>query len=299
MSLRARGGRSSSEKPGAEAVEERAGGQAAIPDGYWQHYGLPSGGGQPLPGPLRGQMERSLGSDFSTVRVHEGPQAAAVGAVAFTRGEQLHFEPGRYDPASTAGREVIGHELAHVVQQRAGRAAVPQGKGGLVNADPSLEAEADAAGARAARGEPARVGGAGSSATGVGQPIQRMLKFGAGGGDRKRDGDLDRDRDRERKKDPAPSTKTAAKPATAQQKRKRGAGQHALGSDDASPPSSPQASSAPAKKKQPKVDQSKQAPKKPEAGDPERKKEAPKKARSGSMDESGDSPSTAAAGGTS
>ncbi len=65
-------------------------------------------------------------------------------------GQDLHFAPGKYSPASSHGQELIGHELAHVVQQRAGRVAVPQGKGAPINADPALEAEADQLGKKAA-----------------------------------------------------------------------------------------------------------------------------------------------------
>jgi hypothetical protein len=131
-----------------------------------------SGGGAMIPDAARQRMERSFGADFSTVRIHEGPQAAAMGAVAYARGENIYFQPGRYDPSSPAGLELLGHELTHVVQQRAGRVARPQGKDSPVVPDPSLEAEADAAGARAARGEAAGIHGTGGSAAADG-PIQR------------------------------------------------------------------------------------------------------------------------------
>jgi hypothetical protein len=99
-------------------------------------------------------MEGSFGSDFGAVRVHEGERANALGAIAYTEGEQLHFAPGQYDPGSQRGQELIGHELAHVVQQREGRvAATTQFKGVDVNDDAALEHEADEQGARAARGE--------------------------------------------------------------------------------------------------------------------------------------------------
>lgn len=119
----------------------------------------PRDAGAALPAPVQDTMERSFGQDFSAVRVHEGEQAASVGALAYASGSHLHFAPGNYQPDSTRGQELIGHELAHVVQQREGRVAVPQGKGAPVNADPALEAEADAAGARAARGLPVSTSG--------------------------------------------------------------------------------------------------------------------------------------------
>lgn len=110
------------------------------------------GSGKPLPGEVRSRMERTLNADFSTVRVHEGADATAVGARAFTRGEHLHFAPGEFRPRSGEGMRLVAHELAHVVQQRRGRVR-PTGKveGLALNDDPRLEHEADAAGARAVR----------------------------------------------------------------------------------------------------------------------------------------------------
>lgn len=141
-----------------------------------QGVAQPSAGpGAPLPSSLRQKMEAAFATDFSAVRVHEGGGAPAMAAVAYTCGNDLHFAPGRFDPASQAGQELIGHELTHVVQQRAGRVATPRGQGAPINADPALEAEADALGAQAARGEPAAVAGGGGGA--VPGAIQRKIGF--------------------------------------------------------------------------------------------------------------------------
>src|SRR5688500_14578474 len=108
-----------------------------------------------LPPALRAQMERAFGADFTDVRVHESsPLADQHGARAIADGNDLHFAAGAFDPDSAAGRELIGHELAHVVQQRSGIPLAPQAYRPGGTADP-LEHEADAQGARAARGEPA------------------------------------------------------------------------------------------------------------------------------------------------
>jgi hypothetical protein len=136
-------------------------GGAAFPDEQptpWMAGGGGGGGGAPLPAPVQAKMEHAFDADLSSVRVHEGSEAGALGAQAFAQGTDIHFAPGHYDPGSTAGQELIGHELAHVVQQSQGRVTSGrQNKGGAaVNDDPSLEREADEMGARAARGE--RVG---------------------------------------------------------------------------------------------------------------------------------------------
>lgn len=142
--------------------------------------GLPaSGGGRPMPAAVQAKMEGAFGADFSSVRVHESPHAAAMGALAFTQGTDIHFAPGQYAPGSQRGQELLGHELTHVVQQSQGRVrATAQAKGVALNDDASLEREADDLGARAARGE--RVGMAGSPGTTGGPIMQRKMSFGAG-----------------------------------------------------------------------------------------------------------------------
>jgi hypothetical protein len=79
------------------------------------------GGGQNLAPDLQAQMGQAMGADFSGVRVHTDGQAdglnRAVGARAFTTGQDLFFKRGEYQPGSRGGQELIAHELTHVVQQ--------------------------------------------------------------------------------------------------------------------------------------------------------------------------------------
>ncbi len=141
------------ESVGAEEevqMKEDGSGVPALPD-----VPVASGGGNEIPAPVRAKMENALGADFSGVRIHQGSEAQQVGALAYTRGTNIHFQPGRYDPGTESGQALLGHELTHVVQQQAGRVKAPQqNKGGIapINADPALEAEADQMGAQAARG---------------------------------------------------------------------------------------------------------------------------------------------------
>ena len=109
----------------------------------------PSGSGAPLPDETRQRMEAGFGADFSDVRTHVGSEAPSIGAVAYTRGSNIHFAPGSYKPSSSAGQKLLAHELTHVVQQRAGRVPVPSGPGLPINDDPALEREADVMGSRA------------------------------------------------------------------------------------------------------------------------------------------------------
>ncbi len=86
-----------------------------------------SGGGAPLDTQTQSQMEAGIGADFSNVRVHTGSHAAslnrAISARAFTRGSDLFFDHGQYNPGSTGGKRLLAHELTHVVQQ----GSAPQG----------------------------------------------------------------------------------------------------------------------------------------------------------------------------
>ncbi|HSS76420.1 MAG TPA: DUF4157 domain-containing protein [Thermoanaerobaculia bacterium] len=107
-------------------------------------------GGQPLPAAVRQKMESFFGASFADVRVHVGPHASSIGALAFTQGTHIHFAPGQYNPSSPQGQQILGHELTHVVQQRAGRVRNPFGSGVAVVQDVALEAEAERLGRRAA-----------------------------------------------------------------------------------------------------------------------------------------------------
>jgi hypothetical protein len=101
--------------------------------------------GLPLPRRLRCEMEASLRADFSGVRVHlvRDWTPPIHGARAFACGPDLYFGPGQFDPSSPAGRWLIGHELAHIVQQCLGLAAPPSDSGPPLIDDGQLECLAD------------------------------------------------------------------------------------------------------------------------------------------------------------
>jgi hypothetical protein len=77
--------------------------------------------GEPLDKQTRTFMEPRFGHDFSQVRVHADARAAesarAVNALAYTNGAEIVFGANQYAPATTEGRKLLAHELAHVVQQ--------------------------------------------------------------------------------------------------------------------------------------------------------------------------------------
>lgn len=82
------------------------------------------GGGSALDADVRRRMGGAFGTDFSGVRVHTDEHAAqaasAMGALAFTTGNDIFFGAGQYRPDDAGGEHVLAHELAHTVQQRGG-----------------------------------------------------------------------------------------------------------------------------------------------------------------------------------
>ena len=79
------------------------------------------GNGSPLPSGTKEQMESSMGADFSRVRIHDNSSAASMNkslnAQAFTHGNDIYFNSGKYDTSGKTGRHLLAHELTHVVQQ--------------------------------------------------------------------------------------------------------------------------------------------------------------------------------------
>lgn len=120
--------------------------------------------GSPLPTAIQRQFERSLGADLSAVRVHTAPgsQAAAhaLGAKAYTVGQDVHFGTGTYAPDDPFGMHLLAHEVAHTVQQ-AGGAPTRQYKLEVSAPHDAAEHEADRAADAMVRGVPATIGSIG------------------------------------------------------------------------------------------------------------------------------------------
>jgi outer membrane protein OmpA-like peptidoglycan-associated protein len=84
-------------------------------------YDVLNSPGRALDKPTRGFFEGGFGHDFGRIRVHADTAAArsarAVNAAAYTVGNHIVFDEGKYDPYSRQGRELIAHELTHTLQQ--------------------------------------------------------------------------------------------------------------------------------------------------------------------------------------
>ena len=123
-------------------------GEGAAPPAVHRTLAAP---GRPLAPSLRRVFEPRFGRDFGDVRIHTGAQAhasaQAVGARAYTVGRHVAFADGHCAPDTPAGRQLLAHELTHVVQQRGGAAVlrrapapspVPSGVPGVPGGTPAL-----------------------------------------------------------------------------------------------------------------------------------------------------------------
>jgi len=112
-------------------MRQRAAGRSAATAPQIVHDVLRSPG-RPLDADTRAFMEPRFGRSFAHVRLHTDARAArsaqAVNALAYTVGRDIVLGAGQ-EERSTAGRALLAHELAHVVQQReagdAGSSAMP------------------------------------------------------------------------------------------------------------------------------------------------------------------------------
>jgi hypothetical protein len=90
--------------------------------------GVLTSAGEPLSAEVRAFMEPRFGHDFGHVRIHTDAAAAAgadaIAARAFTHGHRIAFARGEYEPASGTGRQLLAHELAHVLQQASGAGGI-------------------------------------------------------------------------------------------------------------------------------------------------------------------------------
>ena len=156
---------------GLQRKTERAGGHAEVP--AIVHDVLHSRG-TPMDAASRAFFEPRFGRDLSGVRLHTDTTAAtsarAVDALAYTIGSDVVFGAGHYAPHTTAGRQLLAHELAHVIQQSEG----PGASGGFLRvSDPSDQSERQADSA-------ARDVIAGSPIGGLGAAPQSLARQGGG-----------------------------------------------------------------------------------------------------------------------
>jgi len=101
--------------------EDGPAGETGVPDVLRRVVSSP---GRSMDETVQREMETKMGGDFSDVRIHTGPRAAAaadaIGARAFTVGNHVAFNEGEHRPDTEDGKQVLAHELTHVRQQTEG-----------------------------------------------------------------------------------------------------------------------------------------------------------------------------------
>ena len=116
-----------SQNPSVGQTQPSSGGIAATPQVEATIHQA-HGSGQAIPAPVRTPLEQALGADFRGVRVHTDARAdhlnRSLQARAFTTGHDIFFRRGEYNPGGSGGREVLAHELTHVVQQNGSTTAL-------------------------------------------------------------------------------------------------------------------------------------------------------------------------------
>ena len=109
--------------PGVQPKKTNGGGDAIDSAVAGEIDGL-QGRGILLAPSLRRFFEPRFGRDFSHVRTHKDAAAARIAqtlnAKAFTCGRDIVFNTNQYRPDHPAGRQLLAHELTHVVQQDQG-----------------------------------------------------------------------------------------------------------------------------------------------------------------------------------
>jgi Domain of unknown function (DUF4157)/Putative amidase domain len=82
------------------------------------------GTGHPLDYAIRSPMESFFRQDLAHVRIHSDARAdrlaRSLRAHALTVGEHIAFATARYQPGTVEGKQLLAHELTHVMQQRHG-----------------------------------------------------------------------------------------------------------------------------------------------------------------------------------
>ena len=109
-------------KPLVSFIQKKgAAGESMASDAVSDRIQSTKGGGSPMPPATKSFMESGFGADFSGVRIHTGDYAAGMSkelnAQAFTVGSDIYFNEGKFSEGSSDGKQLLAHELTHVVQQ--------------------------------------------------------------------------------------------------------------------------------------------------------------------------------------
>ncbi len=107
--------------PLVQRKTSNTGGGTVASDAVSTKINQSKGGGHSLDDTTSNFMKTGFGSDFSKVRIHTDSNAInlsrELNAQAFTVGNDIYFNEGKYHPNSNSGKHLLAHELTHTVQQ--------------------------------------------------------------------------------------------------------------------------------------------------------------------------------------
>ncbi len=161
-------------------------GPPAMKTNFQSSLSSTKGKGSPLPDSTRTFMESRFQADFRDVRVHTGEEAGSLSrsiqAQAFTHGNDIYFNSGRYSPHTPSGSLLLAHELTHTIQQgaspinRKGYGALQRKKSFSKPIQRSAESQRQAA-VNLAKGEQGKVAANKSQSDGSRHGWQRLMEY--------------------------------------------------------------------------------------------------------------------------
>lgn len=132
------------EEYGAAIQRSGRGPPAAVSLDFEQTLNSSKGAGSPMPETTKAFMEDRFNANFEGVRIHTGSTAEtlsrSINAQAFTHGNDIYFNSGKYSPHTGAGGHLLAHELTHTIQQGASKSVSPK-----LSRKPMLQRSAEAA----------------------------------------------------------------------------------------------------------------------------------------------------------
>lgn len=107
-----------------EPVQAKLNDSGTVNEGIESDLKSSKGGGSGMDKNTKQEMESGFGANFSSVNIHTDSKAVQMseelGAQAFTHGNDVYFNKGKYNPESKEGKHLLAHELTHTIQQTGG-----------------------------------------------------------------------------------------------------------------------------------------------------------------------------------
>ncbi|WP_223682460.1 eCIS core domain-containing protein [Flavobacterium hibisci] len=109
-----------------EEVQAKLNESNSVNEGIESDLNSSKGSGKAMEKNTKQGMESGFGADFSNVNIHTDNKAIQMseklGAQAFTHGNDVYFNKGKYNPDSKEGKHLLAHELTHTIQQTGSKA---------------------------------------------------------------------------------------------------------------------------------------------------------------------------------